>query len=561
MRDGVRLAVEVYVPKGLQSGERTATILQMTRYYRAVRIRPWARILFPLLPDTITEQKLRTTSVKAGYSWVDVDVRGTGASFGQQQFGTSENEIRDVGDIMDWIVAQPWSAGVVGTTGLSYNGTLAVAALQTRHPALKAVASRFGAWDLYEDVFKPGGLTVWPMLEALRRLGVVIDDGKIEEAGLFARLVSTGAKPVDSDLLPKAIADHAGNIDAERIISAMDFRDEHIQGGPSLDQLSPATTVGNQSRVPVYAISGWFDGAMVPGQLRQFMANRHPGSELRLGPWFHSGTFNGSPYAASRKNDFNYVPEVLAFFDRELRGVKTAPRRGPITYFTMGEERWKTTATWPPPGGESKTLFLASGNVLRDHADDGDGIDEIHVVPMSISPVGGRWGLAAVSKVRKGYEDQRPVHERMLTYTSAPLERALEITGAPRVTLYLSLNLADGPVFVHLGEVAPDGQVRYVTEGLLRLSHRKLAPSATGLSSLHSFRAADVEWFEPNTVTEVVLDMLPVSYRIPSGHALRVAIGGSDFGVFRTAPYDPPAIYAVHHGQMRQSRIEFLTYR
>ena len=68
MRDGVKLAVDVHLPEGLAPGERTATILHMSRYYRSVAVRglwkPFAG--FGVVP--ITELDLREPMVKAGYS-------------------------------------------------------------------------------------------------------------------------------------------------------------------------------------------------------------------------------------------------------------------------------------------------------------------------------------------------------------------------------------------------------------------------------------------------------------------------------------------------------------
>ena len=55
----------------------------------------------------------------------------------------------------------------------------------------------------------------------------------------------------------------------------------------------------------------------------------------------------------------------------------------------------------------------------------------------------------------------------------APLDRpaAMRITGTPVVSLQLSSTQADGALHVYLEDVAPDGRVTYLTEGVLRLVH------------------------------------------------------------------------------------------
>ncbi len=134
MRDGVKLAVDVHVPEGLAPGERTATILHMSRYYRSVAVRGVFRPFAGLGVVPITELDLREPMVKAGYSWVDVDIRGAGASFGYHDYPLSQVEVHDGADVIDWIVKQPWAAGVVGTTGASYNGSMAMMPRTSRNP-------------------------------------------------------------------------------------------------------------------------------------------------------------------------------------------------------------------------------------------------------------------------------------------------------------------------------------------------------------------------------------------------------------------------------------------
>ena len=166
MRDGVRLAVDVYVPKPLEPGERTATILYMSRYFHTLGVRALFKTVIGFGPYAWTERDIREQFVEAGYSWVDVDVRGSGASFGSRDYPLSESEVRDGTEIVDWITNQPWSTGIVCATGTSYDGTLAQMLLRNRHPALKAIAApRFSGWDVYGHIFMPGGAWLSSLLE------------------------------------------------------------------------------------------------------------------------------------------------------------------------------------------------------------------------------------------------------------------------------------------------------------------------------------------------------------------------------------------------------------
>ncbi len=84
---------------------------------------PWPfQLFFPEIQDGAEKKRF----VSRGYAWVDVDVRGTGASFGSCPTPTfSIDQIRDGGEIVDWVIRQPWSNGVVGATGVSYGGMTA----------------------------------------------------------------------------------------------------------------------------------------------------------------------------------------------------------------------------------------------------------------------------------------------------------------------------------------------------------------------------------------------------------------------------------------------------
>src|SRR5262245_54461650 len=101
---------------------------------------------------------LRARFLRSGYAWVDVDVRGTGASGGAWRTPWFEDQRRDGYDLVDFIVRQPWSNGRVGSLGISYDGTCADMLLAEPHPAVRPVAPLFALYDVYTDVAVPGGI-------------------------------------------------------------------------------------------------------------------------------------------------------------------------------------------------------------------------------------------------------------------------------------------------------------------------------------------------------------------------------------------------------------------
>ena len=573
MRDGVRLAVDVHLPKGLAAGERTATILHLSRYYRSVDIRGlWRPLLgFGIFP--ITERDIREAFVKAGYSWLDVDVRGAGASFGHRDYPLSAEEVSDGADLLDWIVAQPWSAGVVGATGSSYDGTLASLLLRNRHPALKGVVPRFSGWDAYEDILLPGGLQAKALLHDWARLTSALDRGRLTEVfGWTGGVVARGVRPVDARLLPQAIAEHAANSDVVRLLGGVVYRDDtDPRGGPmTRDDFSPQVLDvldvlrDGAANVPIYAYAGWFDGAFPRGQIRQYLANHNTGSRLRLGPWFHAGEFNASPDANGRNNNFDHARELIRFADYHLRGVDDGfSGDAPVQYYTMGEERWKSARVWPPPGAVWQSLFLAPDRLMTRQPEAVESArDRYQVDEMATSGAGSRWGLIVGTGIRRGYADRRDSDRTLLTYTTQPLQEDIEVTGHPIVRLFLSANATDGAVFAYLEDIRPNGEVRYITEGQLRLIHRRVgtSPVQDDPVPFHSYLRADSRPLVPGEVAEVVFDLLPTSFLFRAGHAIRLAIAGADSAFFDAPLLTSPLIYEVHRGRSHPSRLDLPTY-
>src|SRR5262249_54515637 len=91
MRDGVKIAIDLHLPA---TGERMPAILRQTRYLRALEAHPLASALgLPSLFDI--NARTRRLFLEAGYAWIDVDVRGTGASGGVWRAPWFEDEVKD----------------------------------------------------------------------------------------------------------------------------------------------------------------------------------------------------------------------------------------------------------------------------------------------------------------------------------------------------------------------------------------------------------------------------------------------------------------------------------
>ena len=148
---------------------------------------------------------------------------------------------------------------------------------------------------------------------------------------------------------------------------------------------------------------------------------------------------------------------------------------------------------------------------------------------------------------------------KLLTYTSAPLSVDTEITGSPILTLYVASTEEDGAFHVYLEDVAPDGKVTYITEGILRAIHHpvsKAEPPYVHLGPYHSFNQADAAPLLPGEVTEIQLNLYATSVLIKAGHSLRIAIAGADADTFDRYPSEGSPVWTVQRNSIYPSSIE-----
>ncbi len=326
------------------------------------------------------------------------------------------------------------------------------------------------------------------------------------------------------------------------------YRDDQIRAGEylSFDDLSPHTRISTKSSAPVYSYSGWFDAAYPRAAIRRFLSAPHRGNRLILGPWDHGGFHNVSP-SIRRKNRFNHMGEVLKFFNYHLKGIDGGiTEEKPVKYYTMIEDRWKTSGTWPPPGVRMHSFYLAADNQLSlTKPNESDGSDLYRVDNFVGSGTKSRWRTLTLSvRGAKLYPDRRERDKKLLTYTSQPLDHDLEVTGHPLARLHICADAEDACIFVYLEDVDQKDRVTMVTEGQLRAMHHRIREDDTynGTIPRRSFLKRDADTLAPGEITELVFDLIPTSYLFKKHHFIRIAIAGADQDHFTPIPGDPPLL-------------------
>lgn len=413
---------------------------------------------------------------EAGYATLLVDIRGYGGSDGPSFQAWDPREAKDGAEVVQWCARQGWCDGNVGIWGTSYGGAQALCIAAERPPALKAIASIYGAADIYEDFVYPGGCpnglgaSAWSaFVVALELAPPSLQDPEGRWLDVWRdRLGRLGSGNISSLAWP-----------AHRIFD--DYWKQRVIAVEDID-------------VPAFFLSGWRD-LLCRGTLESYRRCRAP-KRLLAGPWSHSAP-DLSPSAP-----YNWMLELRHWFDQWMKGaVANAPPRPDVVYQVQGSDRWHGAEQWPPAHTRTRTLYAAAGSKTS---------DDPMALRVDYEPVGlvgteaGLWfpmGVPFDNVLAQEQDD-----EKSLCFTSEPLEAEVTILGTARA--HLELELAGGAVAhlcVKLCDVSHDNRSTLITSGWHRVDPER----------------------QPRTAVDI--ELYPTAYAVRAGHRLRWTLACADF--------------------------------
>ena len=362
---------------------------------------------------------------------------------------------------------------------------------------------------------------------------------------------------LDGALRAAAVAEHGDNPDVFEMVARAEFSDDRFTDEVTYADLAPRAWRHeiSGSGVPMLVLVSWLDAGTIEGALLRARHFENP-QKIVIMATSHGGGGHASPYVVSGDAvaPAPSVGEQFAlrrdFFDRHLKGVDNNVDDWPrIRYYNLGEEAFRETERWPPGGVSSMTWFLGTDNSLSPEPQTAVGSDA-YAVDFDVSTgANNRWRTQMGQPVLN-LDDRGAMDARMLTYTSAPLDAALQITGTPTITLHVASDHEDGALLAYLEDVDPAGRSRYITEGGVRLIHRRLSTdpdfpvdepglgnsTITAALPYRSYARADSAPMVAGRVEEVTISLWATSVRIQPGHRLRLAIAGAESGTLERAP-------------------------
>ncbi|MGH8459016.1 MAG: CocE/NonD family hydrolase, partial [Nevskiales bacterium] len=341
MDDGVTITLNLVRPSvdGVPAAEPLPTIVTFTPYNKNVS-------------NTISlGGGINQYFVTHGYNHVLVDVRGTGRSGGGWD-PFSAREQQDYPQVLDWIVKQPWSNGVIGMWGISATATTSMLAASHGHPAIKAVFPIVPHGDIYRDVVFVGGqasaafLPAW--MSAVTALATV-NPSFYDQPDQYAAAVGEHLTGLSGFLVPRTVGVLGGQED-----SAYD-NDYWATKAP--------LEFSEGLRAPTFIIGGLFDIFQRSEPLNYEALKNHTTAKLLIGPWHHLQAAVGEGLPLEGVPPLDHI--ALMWFDHYLKGIQNGAGNLPnVTQWVWGHEHYQTSTDWPHPQAQAERYFLQSDGGL-----------------------------------------------------------------------------------------------------------------------------------------------------------------------------------------------------
>ena len=544
MRDGVKLATEVYMPAGTG---RFPVLLQRTPYNRRAPN-----------PGSNCDSPTGRYFAERGYVMLNQDTRGRYRSEGE--FDAMRQEAKDGYDAVEWAAAQPWSNGKVGMIGGSYVGLTQWQAAIEQPPHLVAIAPHFSSSDYHHGwTYQGGAFDLWFALSWTSQiLAPDTLQRRLEKTGKSAEqvqqevsaFVTTGREELlDEWLLQIPLKDFAG---FRRNGNIAAYYDEWL-ARPSYDDYWSTLDVETKYpriQVPALVTGGWYD-VFQEGTIRNFLGMRAMGGSdaARNGTKLIMRALCHACPADTTAGEIEFGPDNTVdldetwarWFDYWLKGIDNGiQNEPPVRLFVMvppddgkvGSGFWITADEFPPPDAvETRFYFRSDGNANSSAGDGelspagpGGRADEYTYDPRNPVPTVGGNMCCTNDLLPSGAFDQREVERRddALVYTTPPLEEDLAVIGPVRVELWATSSAADTDFTAKLVDVHVDGYAQNVSEGIIRARYRN--------------SRGEPSWITPGAVHDYTIDLGYTATVFRRGHRIRLEVSSSNFPHFDRNP-------------------------
>ncbi len=519
LRDGTLVLATIVTPNA-PAGAPRPTILIQTPYDPALELRG----------------KIITRLIRAGYTVVVVNVRGTQWSDGEYHW--MKGAADDGEDAVKWVTSQPWSNGKVGTLGCSSSGEVQFALAKRNPPGLKAMVAMAAATGVGvipgfadQGIFYTGGVPTFDWANWYRTNGhqnhPKLPSGiSAAEREALVRTYSAAASASQG----MAWADHLPSGEVLKASGSPSSEFDRMIGMKPNDPRwrdYDFLNTGDSTTVPMLHMDSWYDTIEVypTAKVFEYLSKNSPNQYLVIGgaPHCSFGTETEQTQVGERPIGdarLDYAGQIERWFDHWLKddgkGELAMPR---VQYYPLESSKWVSAASWPPLSKPTRyfldsrgTANSLSGTGVLARTPGSGGADRFSSDPLN--PVPSRGSGCCDRNVSR---DQTEIEQRsdVLVYTTAPLTKTLKIAGYISATLYLSTSVPDTDITLKLVDVYPDGKAYNLYDTIQRLRYRDGIDQEAPM--------------EPGRVYKIDLKQMVAASHFAPGHRLRIEIAGSSF--------------------------------
>lgn len=543
MRDGVRLATDLFLPPALPA----PAIAVRTPYDRAVDAYVGVFLAF----------------ARRGYVVIAQDCRGTGASE-PDHWDYYVREPEDGYDFVEWVSRQEWFDGFLGSCGGSYVGQMqwqmAVhpsmstivpdvsglgVAINTTHLHLFVDAYARSVGKGEDKVPTPYFEIEGQMLKETLATGYFneplhkpFSDALLERFPNLRQLAPAQAKrwlwerycsltcAERAEFVKQAMGTKSVTVleveSLSEVFGHLISHDRHTLPHPNPDELC------RSFHAPVMLSTGWYDwslnDALATWELLMRAAPEPMRSRCRMFiaprahnmPGYHEGIAEHPELLHAHGVTTNF--ELLLRWYAAVREnqIDSWPR---VIYYLMGANEWHVADAWPVPEANAVPIYLGPEGTLTTHAPDDASDPDVYIYnPEDPTPTVG--GSIVSYEYPPGSVDVSDVQRRpdVLTYTTDALGHDVDVVGPLRLILYASSSAVDTDFSARLSDVFPDGRAIQVQSAMLRARYRN--------------PEGDPELLEPGRIYRFEIDMWATANRFRAGHRLRLDLSSADFPRF-----------------------------
>jgi predicted acyl esterase len=500
MRDGVRLAVDIFKPVGRGKFPAIVSLSPYVKDSQDGYFLPPQSIDKPLWDGSI-EAGDTGYIVPRGYVHIIADHRGSGKSEGE--FGPNTPIGKDGYDLVEWVAKQPWCDGNVGMMGYSaYSQSQFFAAVE-QPPHLKAIFFSGTAPDAYRGLAYTGGILCLFMRGLEKTCGT--------SGQCYREYVPITMQTLPKEEVERRRQELLNNRDIRYCPNAyqiLHFPNKNSRffdalmnpyDGPYWWALSPYRHA-NKVRVPTYLCSPWGHFFMPVGIFKLFDGLKGPRKLM-----FTQHRHDARPWRTA-------LDVQLRWYDHWLKGIDTGIMdEPPLSLFIFGSNQWRYEKEWPLPRTKWVKFYLRCWEVLSSEGPEifSDEPDCFLQQPLHLS-----------------------LKKDSVRYVTPPLPEDLQVIGPAALYFYASIDQDDTNWIVKLFDLDEKGsEVRYLGTSYLKASHRAVDKNLSKpYAPWHPHTKESIEVIKPGEIYEYAIELLPIGNVFKAGHRIKLEIFSMEHG-------------------------------